>query len=48
MQLAGRLVKVTGPRGTLTRNFNHLKITIRLVKKGKVVRAEIWFGNRAN
>jgi large subunit ribosomal protein L9e len=36
---------VTGPRGTLTKSFNHLNIDIKVV--GKTVRAEIWFGTKA-
>ena len=34
---------MTGPRGKLTKNFNHLNITLALLNKGRTVRAEVWF-----
>ncbi|XP_070553107.1 large ribosomal subunit protein uL6-like [Ptychodera flava] len=40
-----RTVTVTGPRGTLVRNFNHLHIELKKVGK-KRVRVDKWFGNR--
>jgi len=42
----GRSVRVTGPRGTLSRDFSHQRIDIILENKGRRVRAELWFGNR--
>jgi large subunit ribosomal protein L9e len=43
--LKNRLVKVTGPRGTLARDFNHLNIEI--AQEGpKMIRVRKWFGIR--
>ena len=41
----GRVVKVKGPRGSLTRDFRHLPIDLKRV--GKSLQAEVWFGKRA-
>ncbi|GAM27579.1 hypothetical protein SAMD00019534_107550 [Acytostelium subglobosum LB1] len=47
VQVKGRAVKVTGPRGTLKREFNHLSVDINLVgKTKKVVTIDLWFGTR--
>jgi len=40
-----RIVKVIGPRGTLTRNFRHLNIEI-IKEKSNVLRIRKWFGIR--
>lgn len=43
--LKNREVKVTGPRGTLTRDFRHLNIEI--AREGpKLLRVRKWFGIR--
>jgi len=41
-----RVVTVTGPRGTLSRSFGHQAIDLLLEKNGRLIRAELWFGNR--
>jgi large subunit ribosomal protein L9e len=41
-----RVVTVTGPRGTLKRDFGHLSIDLTLVNNGRGVRADLWFGRR--
>ena len=41
-----RIIEVVGPRGTLTRNFKHLKLDIQHVDDGKKLRVEMWFGSR--
>lgn len=41
-----RIVTVKGKRGTITRNFQHLPIDLHLENKGKLVVAELWFGER--
>jgi len=41
-----RTVTVTGPRGSLTRSFAHQALDLILEKDGKLIRAELWFGNR--
>merc|ERR1712240_604653 len=40
-----RTVTVTGPRGTLTKSFRHLKVDISKVDK-KTLKVEKWFGLR--
>jgi large subunit ribosomal protein L9e len=42
--IKSRVVKVTGPRGTLERSFGFLKIDLKV--QGNKVRAELWFGNK--
>jgi len=46
--IKNRKVTVTGPRGTLSRDFQHLRVDLRVESKGDVqtVKAELWFGNR--
>jgi len=48
--IKNRKVTVTGPRGTLARDFQHLRIDLAVdkTKKSSSVRAELWFGNRAS
>jgi len=41
-----RVVTVKGPRGTLVRSFAHQALDLLLEKNGKLIRAELWFGNR--
>jgi len=41
-----RKVKVTGPRGTLNKQFVHTKCDIRVVNGGKKVQVSIWLGNK--
>ena len=43
--LKNRTVKVTGPRGTLTRSFQHLNIEI-MQESPKLLRVRKWFGIR--
>ena len=45
IKLNGREVTVKGPRGTLVRNFRHLKLELTLVVKMKV-RDDVWFASR--
>jgi len=42
----GRKVTVTGPLGTLTRDFSHLTLDLQIIDGGKKLRAELWFGQR--
>jgi hypothetical protein len=42
-----RVIVVTGPRGTLTKNVRHVNMDIRLIKgKGNKVTLAVWQGNR--
>merc|ERR1712221_40813 len=43
--LKGRSISVTGPRGTLHRNFNHLNLELTRVGKNKI-RVDVWFALR--
>jgi len=45
LKVKSRKVTVTGPRGTLYRDFSHLQVDIRLISK-KLLRVEKWFGTR--
>ena len=45
IKLNGREVTVKGPRGTLVRNFRHLKLELTLVGKKKI-RVDVWFASR--
>lgn len=45
--IKSRNVTVVGPRGTLTRSFGHVAIDLFLEDAGSKIRAELWFGNRA-
>ncbi|KAL9973543.1 hypothetical protein ACROYT_G020013 [Oculina patagonica] len=45
IKLRGREVTIKGPRGTLVRNFNHLKLELVLVGKKKL-RVDVWFAKR--
>merc|ERR550514_452707 len=44
VEIKSRLVKVTGPRGTMEKSFKFIKLDLRV--EGKKVIAELWFGNK--
>jgi len=46
LTLKGRLVTVVGIRGTLSRNFNHVQIELKLMKKKTVLFAQMWNSKR--
>ncbi len=47
VSIKSRLIKVTGPRGTLTKNVRHVNMDIRLVKgKTTKVSLAVWQGGR--
>jgi len=46
VNVRGRSVRVKGPRGVLSRDFNHLRVDILLANGGKSIRAELWNGDR--
>ncbi|GAQ79145.1 60S ribosomal protein L9 [Klebsormidium nitens] len=48
-ELNAKKVRVTGPRGTLTRDFGHLKLDFQIVdgeEGGKQLKVDAWFGAR--
>jgi large subunit ribosomal protein L9e len=47
VKIIGRTVTVFGPRGALTKNFDHALLKLVLINKGKTIRAELWQGNQA-
>jgi large subunit ribosomal protein L9e len=44
VEINARVIKVTGPRGSLTRNFKHLSMDLRKVENS--IRVDVWFANR--
>jgi ribosomal protein L6P/L9E len=46
VEVASRVVTVTGPRGSLTRNFKHVPVDMQFLEDGKKLQIEMWFGNR--
>ncbi|KYR00348.1 60S ribosomal protein L9 [Tieghemostelium lacteum] len=45
VDVKGRSVKVTGPRGVLKRDFGHLSVDIQKVGTSEIT-IDLWFGNR--
>ena len=47
VSVKSRVIVVTGPRGTLTKNVRHINMDVRLVKgKSNKVTLAVWQGNR--
>lgn len=46
VQVSGRKVTVTGPRGTLTRDFGHTLVDITYFPKRHEITVDVWFGNK--
>ncbi|CAG8434256.1 1765_t:CDS:2 [Ambispora gerdemannii] len=45
IDIKARLIKVTGPRGTLTKNLRHIDLEIQKVKKN-LIKLIVWHGGR--
>merc|ERR1712126_791928 len=45
VKLVGRTVTVTGPRGSLTKSFDHLNLELTRVGKN-IIRVDVWFALR--
>mmetsp|Transcript_27694 Transcript_27694/g.61805 ORF Transcript_27694/g.61805 Transcript_27694/m.61805 type:complete len:182 (+) Transcript_27694:68-613(+) len=41
-----RVVTVTGPKGSIVRDFKHLNIDMNHMKEARKIRVDLWFGNR--
>lgn len=49
IKIKAKIIEVTGPRGTLTRNFKHLNLDFMLItdEEGKKkLKVDAWFGSR--
>uniref|UniRef100_A0A0C9QN76 TSA: Wollemia nobilis Ref_Wollemi_Transcript_18963_1035 transcribed RNA sequence n=1 Tax=Wollemia nobilis TaxID=56998 RepID=A0A0C9QN76_9CONI len=48
VQVRAKMIKVTGPRGSLTRNFKHLNLDFQLLEEDgvKKLKVDAWFGSR--
>jgi len=46
VEVRAKQIKVTGPRGTLTRNFKHLNLDFQLMEGGRKLKVDAWFGSR--
>jgi len=45
--IKARVVRVTGPRGTLTRNFKHAQVQMEIIgKKNRTLKVSKWFGKK--
>jgi large subunit ribosomal protein L9e len=48
LSVKNRVVTVTGPRGTLTKNLRHLQLDMNYNKKARQFTATRWFGNKTD
>ena len=46
VEIKAKQIRVTGPRGQLTRNFKHLNLDLQMIEGGKKLKVEAWFGSR--
>ena len=46
VEIKAKQIRVTGPRGQLTRNFKHLNLDLQMIEDGKKLKVEAWFGSR--
>ncbi|GLJ46451.1 hypothetical protein SUGI_0979060 [Cryptomeria japonica] len=46
VEIKAKMIRVTGRRGTLTRNFKHLNLDFQLTEKGRKLKVDAWFGSR--
>ncbi|KAJ8903731.1 hypothetical protein NDN08_004831 [Rhodosorus marinus] len=46
VEVHSRIVEVTGPRGTLSRDMRHMNLQVRKVEGGEKIRVDIWHGKR--
>ncbi|XP_024367852.1 large ribosomal subunit protein uL6 [Physcomitrium patens] len=46
VEIKAKQIRVSGPRGTLTRNFKHLNLDFQLQEGGRKLQVDAWFGTR--
>ncbi|KAH6559547.1 hypothetical protein KP509_1Z004300 [Ceratopteris richardii] len=46
VEMKAKQIRVTGPRGQLTRDFKHLNLDFQIIEGGKKLKVEAWFGSR--
>ncbi|RZS22810.1 hypothetical protein BHM03_00055638, partial [Ensete ventricosum] len=46
VKVNAKIVEVEGPRGKLTREFQHLNLDFDLIENGKKLKVDAWFGSR--
>jgi len=46
VEIKAKQIRVTGPRGVLTRNFKHLNLDFQLQEGGRKLKVDAWFGTR--
>src|SRR6266404_6970163 len=46
VSVKSRVIVVTGPRGTLTKNVRHINMDVRLIKGKNKITLAVWQGNR--
>jgi large subunit ribosomal protein L9e len=46
IEIKAKQIRVTGPRGVLTRNFKHLNLDFQMQEGGRKLKVEAWFGTR--
>lgn len=46
VEIKAKKIRVTGPRGVLTRDFKHLNLDLQLIEGGKQLKVDSWFGKR--
>jgi large subunit ribosomal protein L9e len=46
VEVKARVVKVTGSRGTIEREFKHMNIDMQHSKETRSIKVDMWFGNR--
>ena len=46
IEVNSRVVKVTGTRGSITREFKHQNLDMQHMKEARKIRVDLWFGNR--
>lgn len=44
---SARKIHVYGPKGVLIRNFNHILIDMKILKKERKLSLKVWYGNKA-